>query len=150
MADVTFRPARVEDVDAVVALLRADSLGKGREIAAPQLYRDAFDRVAADPGAEVIVGEAGGKIVATYHINILHGLSRGATTRAQIEAIRVASSLRGQGVGHRLMADAEARARAAGATLVQLTSDRTREAAHGFYEALGYKPSHMGFKKSLS
>ena len=146
---VRFRPARQADVPAIVALLSADPLGAGRENAPLEAYRAAFARVADDPNAEVIVGEEDDRIVATCHINILHGLSRAATTRAQVEAIRVHADVRGRGIGHLLMQDAESRARAAGATLIQLTSDATRPEAHSFYEALGFTPSHVGFKRAL-
>ena len=36
--------------------------------------------------------------------------------------------------------------KARGCGLVQLTSDKTRDDAHRFYESLGFKASHMGFK----
>jgi GNAT superfamily N-acetyltransferase len=48
-----------------------------------------------------------------------------------------------------LLADAEARARAAGCTLLQLTSNATRQDALRFYEAQGFVASHVGFKKAL-
>lgn len=47
------------------------------------------------------------------------------------------------------MADAEARARAAGCGLIQLTTNRDRVQAHAFYAREGYRPSHIGFKKPL-
>jgi hypothetical protein len=36
-----------------------------------------------------------------------------------------------------------------GATLAQLTSDRSRTSAHRFYERLGFVPSHVGFTLPL-
>jgi GNAT superfamily N-acetyltransferase len=47
------------------------------------------------------------------------------------------------------MRQVEARAKAAGCGLVQLTTDRQRLDAHRFYERLGYLPSHIGMKKKL-
>ncbi len=41
------------------------------------------------------------------------------------------------------------RCRARGCGLVQLTTDRQREAAHRFYERLGFVASHVGFKLQL-
>lgn len=43
----------------------------------------------------------------------------------------------------------EAEARRRGAARLQLTSNRTRTRAHGFYERLGYEASHVGMKKYL-
>ena len=42
------------------------------------------------------------------------------------------------------------RARAAGASIVQLTSDKSRVDAHRFYEQLGFKASHVGMKRDLA
>ncbi|WP_397222644.1 GNAT family protein [Nocardiopsis lambiniae] len=41
-------------------------------------------------------------------------------------------------------------ARARGAVLLQVTSDRGREDAHRFYERLGHTTSHPGFKEWLT
>jgi GNAT superfamily N-acetyltransferase len=49
-----------------------------------------------------------------------------------------------------MFADAEARARAAGCRLMQLTMNATRTDARRFYERLGFTASHIGFKRDLS
>ena len=41
------------------------------------------------------------------------------------------------------------RCREHGCGLVQLTSDKRRTAAHGFYEALGFRATHEGYKLAL-
>ena len=148
-AALTFRPVTRADVPAVVALLADDVLGRGRESAELAPYLAAFDAMQAEGGNQLIVGEAGDQVLATYQLTVMSGLSLSAARRAQIEAVRVDASLRGQGAGAALMADAEARARAAGASLMQLTSNASRTDAHRFYERLGYAPSHIGFKKPL-
>ena len=146
---VAFRDAAEADVPAVVALLRDDALGALRETGDLPTYLAAFRAIRADPASRLVVGEDAGRVVATYQITVLHGLSLSAARRAQVEAVRVAADLRSQGIGARLMADAEARAKAAGCTLVQLTSNAGRVRAHAFYARLGYAPSHTGFKKAL-
>ena len=149
MTGLRFRDATRADVPEIVALLADDPLGKGREGAAPQAYLNAFDEIAANPMHQLIVGEAGGRIIACCQLTILSGLSRGGGRRALVEAVRVASDLRSQGIGALLMAECEVRARAAGCTIIQLTTDRSRHDAHRFYERLGYQPSHLGMKKPL-
>ena len=146
---VRFREARREDVPAVVALLSDDALGATREGGPLERYLAAFDRLAGEPDNRLIVGEAAGEVVACYQITFITGLSLRAARRAQIEGVRVAEALRGQGVGAILVADAEARARAAGCTLVQLTTNRNRADAQRFYERLGFTASHIGFKRNL-
>lgn len=149
MTPVVFRDATRGDVPAIVALLTDDPLGKGREGAAPQAYLSAFDDIAVNPMHQLIIGEAAGRIVACAQLTILSGLSRGGSRRALVEAVRVASDLRSQGLGAALMAECEARARAAGCIIIQLTTDKSRLRAHAFYERLGFEASHLGMKKSL-
>lgn len=146
---IRFRKARREDVPAIVALLRDDALGAEREGAGLDDYYAAFDTIAAEGGNTVIVGEDGGRIVATYQLTFITGLSLRATRRAQVESVRVAATLRGQGVGAEMFADAEARARAAGCGLMQLTMNADRRDAGRFYQRLGFTPSHTGFKRRL-
>ena len=144
-----FRDASRADVPAIVAMLADDSLGQGREGADLAPYLAAFDQIAANPAHQLIVAEDAGRIIATCQLTILSGLSRQGARRALVEAVRVTADLRGQGIGAALMAECEARARAAGCGMIQLTTDRSRHDAHRFYERLGYQPSHIGMKKPL-
>jgi GNAT superfamily N-acetyltransferase len=145
-----FRDAVRDDVPAVVALLRDDVLSLARETEELAPYLAAFDRVAASRETVLVVGEEEGRVVATYQLSILPGLSRRGALRAVVEAVRVASDRRSRGIGARLMTDAEARARAAGCILIQLTTDRSRHDAHRFYERLGFEASHVGYKRLLT
>lgn len=145
-----FRAARREDVPAVLALLADDMLGQAREGGDISDYLTAFDTMQTEGGNTLIVGEdTGGAIIATYQITFISGLSLRAARRAQIESVRVASHLRGQGVGAAMFADAEARARAAGCRLMQLTMNAARTDSHRFYQRLGFEPTHTGFKRPL-
>ena len=146
---VTFRTARREDVPEIVALLTDDPLGQGRERADLLRYLEAFDEIAANPMHQLIVGEAEGRLVACCQLTIIACLSRGGARRALVEAVRVSADLRSQGVGAAMMAECETRARATGCTIIQLTTDRSRQATHRFYERLGYHPTHVGMKKPL-
>ena len=147
---VSFRDARRGDVPALVAMLADDPLGQGREGVDLAPYLAAFDEIAANPMHQLIVGELDGRIVATCQLTILSGLSRQGAKRALVEAVRVAADLRSQGIGEALMAECEARARAAGAGVLQLTTDKSRLRAHAFYDRLGFSASHIGYKKPLA
>ena len=146
---VAFRDAKRDDVAALVAMLADDPLGQARESGDLAPYLVAFDEISANPMHQLIVGEVGGRIVATCQLTILAGLSRQGAKRALVEAVRVVADLRGQRIGEALMAECEARARAAGASVIQLTTDKTRLRAHGFYDRLGFTASHIGYKKPL-
>lgn len=146
---VAFRPGGRDDIGAVVALLADDMLGQSREVADLQPYLAAFQAMQDQGGNHLVVGVLDDRIVACYQLIILPGLSAAATRRAQIEGVRVASDLRGRGIGAQLVADAETRARDAGCGLIQLTTNRSRGDARRFYDRLGFTPSHIGYKKAI-
>jgi GNAT superfamily N-acetyltransferase len=147
---IRWRDAKREDVPAIVALLREDALGAARETGDMEAYLAAFDAMSYEYGNDLIVGEADGRVVATYQLTFITGLSLRASRRAQVESVRVTAKLRSEGVGAALMRDAEMRAVHAGCSLMQLTSDKTREDALRFYESAGFTPSHIGFKRKLT
>ncbi|MDO5622964.1 MAG: GNAT family N-acetyltransferase [Paracoccus sp. (in: a-proteobacteria)] len=144
-----WRLASRADIPAVAAMLADDMLGRARESADLALYLAAFDAMQAEGANHLIVGEDAGQVVACYQITFISGLSLAAARRAQIEGVRVASSHRGQGVGAAMIADAEARARAAGCSLMQFTTNKVRSDAHRFYDRMGFTPSHIGYKKAI-
>ena len=137
----------------IVALLAADSLRAsefGFGDAERAAYLSAFETIDADPAQLVVAVEgADGNLVGTMQLTFIPGLSRGGATRMQIEAVRVAETERGNGLGSAMIAWAIDRARDRGARMVQLTSDARRADAHRFYERLGFDASHVGFKLFL-
>lgn len=96
-----------------------------------------------------VVEDEAARIVGTMQLTIMPGLSRGGSTRLQIEAVRIASSTRGTGLGTAMITWAHDYGRAHGASLVQLTTDKSRDDAIRFYTSLGYVASHEGLKLSL-
>jgi GNAT superfamily N-acetyltransferase len=146
---VGLRRATADDVPALVALLTDDPLGRDRESPDLAPYRRAFAAVDADPAQLLLALTQGPEVVGTAQLTEIPGLSRGGTTRLQVEAVRVRADLRGQGVGAALFTWAVEEARRRGCGLVQLTTDTRRPEAHRFYERLGFTASHVGFKLQL-
>lgn len=146
----TVERAIADDVPALVDLLVDDVLGATREGGDLAPYVDAFHAVDADPAQFLAaVRDDAGAVVATFQLTLIPGLSLGGTTRLQIEAVHVTSTLRSAGLGTAMMEWAHDYGRARGAGLAQLTSNRSRADAHRFYERLGYSASHTGMKKPL-
>ncbi|WP_344932580.1 GNAT family N-acetyltransferase [Sphaerisporangium flaviroseum] len=147
---VTFRPACREDVPVIVAMLADDPIAAAREgDPSDETYLTAFQAIDADPRQELVVAEVDGEVVGTMQLTFIPGLSRRGGERALVEAVRVAASARGMGLGRAMMRWAIDRARERGCRMVQLTSDRARADAHRFYTSLGFVDSHVGFKLSL-
>lgn len=149
---VTFRTARRDDLDAIIAMLDDDDIARSRSGHVADVtpgVTAAFDEIERDPNNELIVGEQGGEIVASLQLTYIAGLSRGGMRRAQIESVRVRADLRGRRIGERLIETAIERARQRGCGVVQLTTDLRRTAAQRFYQRLGFEASHAGMKRSL-
>jgi GNAT superfamily N-acetyltransferase len=122
-AAVSFRSAQHADLPTLLALIADDTLGKNREfdVANPN-YLKAFEAISADPNQQLLVAELDGRILGMAQLSFIPGLSRGGAWRCNVEAVRIASDLRGQGLGAQLMQACEERARERGCTLLQLTS----------------------------
>lgn len=146
------RRASESDLEAMVDLLADDDLGRTREKPSRPLapsYRDAFAEIQRDPSAELVVLERAGEVVGTLQLNFLRGLGLQGARRAQIEAVRIHSSLRGRRLGEFLIRWAIERSRAEGCEVVQLTTNLARTDAHRFYERLGFRSTHAGMKLAL-
>ena len=147
---VTLHRATRKDLPELVALLADDVLGREREAEDLAPYARALEAVDRDPAHLLLAARDGdGQLVATAQLTRLPALSRGGATRLQIEAVRVAGLARGGGLGTALMTWALDWGREHGASLAQLTTDRSRPDAHRFYDRLGFIPSHVGFKRPL-
>jgi len=149
---LTIREGREADLPELVAILAADALGGHGDTTAPEAfgaYLAAFRAIAASPATRLYVAERDGRPVGSFQLIFAHSLTGQGALRALIEAVFVTPDLRGQGIGAQMVRHAMAEARAAGATSLALTSNRRREAAHRFYERLGFAGSHLGFKIAL-
>jgi GNAT superfamily N-acetyltransferase len=152
MSEISFRTATEADLPVIVSMLADDDIGESRETKGaglPAEYVHAFEEMSRDTSNRVLLAIIDGAIVGSLQLVIFASLSRTGAKRALIEAVRVASDLRGKNIGTALMKHAIAEARAAGCGVVQLTSDRRRARAHLFYRRLGFEQSHIGFKLEL-
>lgn len=144
--ELLIRKAMREDVPTILALLRIDDLGKLREDGTPAEYDSAFNTISGDANQILAVAVQDSNMVGCLQITFIPGLSRLGMWRAQIEGVRIARPLRGKGLGTLMLEWAIARCRERGCGLVQLLADKSRGDAHRFYEALGFKANHQGFR----
>ncbi|MEL1249881.1 GNAT family N-acetyltransferase [Aurantiacibacter gilvus] len=152
MHALTYREAVEADLPFLDALIASDEVAAARDPVQPDnaaQQLEAMRAIAADPNHELWIVDLDGALVASFQLSYLPGVSRKGAWRGQIESVRVMPELRGKGVGEAMMRWAIARCEAKGCGVVQLTSDTRREAAHRFYERLGFVASHAGFKLRL-
>lgn len=150
---IIIRKATREDVIDIVRMLADDSLGAKRENyrePLPPSYYAAFNDINADQNNYLMVAEIDKKIIGTLQLTFITNLTYQGGKRALIEAVRIDSSWRGQGIGKVMFEWAIAKAKEAGCRLIQLTTDKTRTEALNFYKKLGFIPSHEGLKLFLN
>ena len=150
--DLEFRPATRADLPDIVRMLADDKLGRERERCddpLPQAYYDAFDRIEAATGNELIVAVLNGRIAGSMQLTWIPSISFQGGTRLLIESVRVDSPLRGRGIGAEMFRWAIGEARRRGCFMVQLTTNNQRPEARRFYERLGFAASHVGMKLYL-
>lgn len=144
------RDACTDDLDDIVALLREDVIREVDESAVPvSAYRQAFDEISADPNHQLLVGEAGGQVVATAQLTWARRLTYVGGLFCIVESVRVRSGQRGNGFGGQLMEHVLELARERGAARVELTTNAQRVRAQEFYTRLGFVASHIGMKYFL-
>ena len=152
MSQTKIREARSSDVAALVAIFAADELGGHGDTTAPEIFGEylrAFERIASSPDQTLYVAERDGQVVGTFQTMVVTSLVGRGSSSMIIEAVQTRGDMRGRGIGGQMIEFAIAEAKRRGLRLVQLTSNASRTDAHRFYERLGFKQSHLGFKMAL-
>jgi GNAT superfamily N-acetyltransferase len=138
---VLIRPATLDDAPALAPLLA--------ELGYPlteELMRENLVRLGDAPTDRAWVAERDGAVigVVSAHLTPLFH-QRGYLGR--ITALVVTAAARGQGIGGRLVRQAEAFCWQAGCARMELTSGDHRTDAHRFYEGLGWRAESRRFIK---
>ena len=150
--NIIHRRAKLDDLKEIISLLVDDKLGRTREQAneeVAQSYLNAFAKIDSDKNQYLMVLENDEKIIGTCHLTLMPSLTFSGSTRLQIEAVRVNSSVRGQKLGKQMIEFAINWGFEHGATIIQLTTNKERLDAVRFYEKMGFKASHEGMKLYL-
>ncbi len=151
-SDAVVREASGDDLASILAMLVDDVRGAQRERVddpLPTSYREAHDTISADPNNQLYVVDVDAKAVAVLQLTTIPGLTYQGGWRAQIEGVRVARACRGSGLGRLLIQSVIDIARDRGCCLVQLTTEKARDQALGFYESVGFTATHEGMKLHL-
>lgn len=150
---LVFEIATLQDLDSIVELLADDVLGGQRECYQTPLsdsYHKAFQAIDGDSNNELVIARLEKNIVAVLQLTYIPYLTHQGSWRVLIEGVRVAKEYRGQGLGRRFLLWAIDRARDRGCRIIQLTTDKSRPEALGFYQSLGFVASHEGMKLHLN
>lgn len=144
MDSLTIRDALPEDAQQIAGLLE--------ELGYPKTAGFARARIAELSKTKrdtLLVAETDGAVIGVAHLHIAD-LFHQPGRLGRIMAIVVTEDWRRLRVGRKLMEFAEAQARTAGCTRMELTSGVHRNGAHQFYESLGYTEKPRRFVKVLA
>lgn len=128
---ITIRRARLSDADAIAALSK--QLGYHAE---PAAVADRLSRVLARDDQQFLVADEHGHAVGWIHMLVSEYVE--AAAFVIIGGLVVDREHRQQGIGRRLLAEAEAWTTQRGCSVVRLSSTISRTEAHAFYERAGY------------
>lgn len=148
-----FREATEQDIPELIRMLVDDELGKLREdttIPVSGPYLSAFEQINRDPNNELIVVQSEQRIAGMLQLTFIPYLTHRGSWRCLIEGVRINKDFRGRGLGTRFFEWAIGRATERECAIVQLTSDKRRHDAIRFYQRLGFKATHEGFKLKLN
>jgi N-acetylglutamate synthase len=127
--DVAIRPFRMSDYDAVMALWKESGLPMKPS------GRDAPDRIETqlvEPNVIFLVAETEGRVSGTV-------LATHDGRKGWINRLAVRGDLRRQGIGERLVREAEARLEAAGMDVLACLIEEGNDVSMEFFSRLGYE-----------
>lgn len=144
MTELQIRRAAAADADAIARLL--DQLGYPTEIAdVPRR----LDQLVSHHRGAVLLADRGGKVIGLATVHVLSVLNRRRDV-AWLTALVVDESVRGSGVGRRLVNAVEDFARQAGCERLSVTTHEDRTGAQTFYVRVGLELTGRRFGKMLT
>ena len=143
--DITLRLADDTDLPTVLDLLAILDPAGTPPMPLPEARR-VLERMEQYPDYGLWVAEADGRTVGTYCLIILDNLGHHGAPAALVENVAVDPTCQGQGIGRAMMEHARGRCRDRGCYKLALSSNQSREAAHAFYESLGFVRHGFSFQ----
>lgn len=143
------RTANHHDLDDLMAL--CDALDAPEQSSRPPRTQleAALSLILADEHRFLLVAEMDDHLVGMCDLRLALSLTHGLSVQALVDNVVVLPSHQGQGIGTRLMQEAEQLAKLHGAYKIDLVSYAHRASAHGMYEKLGYDSAVRGFRRLL-
>jgi GNAT superfamily N-acetyltransferase len=144
LMNLTIREIKLADLPAVLALYAQLGEDDGRVLSvkeAEQIYR----RMGNYPDYRVYLAEQNSLALGTFALLIMDNLGHLGARSAILEDVVVDSSCRGQGIGKQMMDFARRLCLDKGCYKMTFSSNRKREAAHRFYQSLGFRQHGISF-----
>lgn len=141
--ELTIRVANATDLPHILELYKQAL--EDKTILSIEAAERLFERMRQYPSYHLYIAEAEAQAVGTFALLVMDNLGHGGTPSAVVEDVAVLPSLQGQGIGKQMMHFALQQAKAAGCYKMALSSNLRRQAAHAFYESLGFRKHGYSF-----
>jgi GNAT superfamily N-acetyltransferase len=145
MSMIELRQCTAEDFEGVLSLL--GQLWPDTPLDAKSLWT-VYDRALASDRQLYLCAVSGGQVVGFGALTIKSNLRNGAFV-GYVDEMVVDETLRGRGIGTRILDHLTSWARERGCTRIDLDSAFHRKDAHAFYEARGFRRRAYQYQKLL-
>ena len=142
--NLAIREISETDLPAVLDLYAQLGEDDGRVLSVDQA-RDIYRRMNAYPDYRVYLAQLEGRPVGTFALLVMDNLGHCGARSAVLEDVVVDGRLRGRGIGKQMMEFAHRICLDKGCYKMTFSSNRNREAAHRFYESLGFRRHGISF-----
>lgn len=143
VSEPLIRSARVGDAPDVARLLEALGYPCSRDDASERIVT-----VLGDRRQHLLLAERDGHVCGLIALNMVYSVAHGADL-ARITALVVGDECQREGIGKRLLREAELVSRQSGISRIEVTSGPQRHGAHTFYRDCGYSEGALRFVKLL-
>ena len=138
------RVADAADLSAILAIYAQPGVDDGARL--PLAQAEAIlARMQQYPDYHLFVAEIDGHVVGTFALLIMDNLGHLGAPSGVVEDVAVQPAWQGKGIGNAMMRFAMARCREAGCYKLTLSANQKRDAAHAFYESLGFRRHGYSF-----
>jgi GNAT superfamily N-acetyltransferase len=142
--EIIIRETLSADLPVLLDLYANIALGTDKELAIEQA-QELFDRIRLEKNHYLYVATIEGAVVGSFALLIMVNLAHGGAPSGVVEDVVVHPDWQGRGIGRQMMEFALARCNEAGCYKMALSSNLKREAAHRFYESLGFEKHGYSF-----
>jgi len=143
------REVTEEDLPSLLALYEQLHLEEGWDLSVEEAQR-IFDQIQHDPNHRIYCATVDEEIIGTFSLLIMDNLAHKGAPMGFVENVVVDRAWRGGGMGRRMMEFGMDLCRDQGCYKMTLSSHLKREAAHRFYESLGFRKHGFGYTVELT
>ena len=141
---IIIREAKKPDLEAILSLYGELEKDKSAVLDI-KTAESLLDKMEKYPDYSIYVAELDHKVAGTFALAVMDNLGHMGAPSGLVEDVAVASDMQRRGIGKIMMEEAIRICKAKGCYKVMLSSNLKREAAHKFYESIGFKKHGYSF-----